>query len=502
MSDSNDQNRYRILFESISEGVLLVNGRNIEDANPVFLEWCGETRNRCIGHPVDLWVVDIGKTKTVVPLDGPEAREIHIRHQNGDFFPARMISVRVPGEGDDKRWVLFHDVSAEKHMEQEMIKHRQLEAIAALSGGIAHDYNNLLTAIIGNLSVALTDLTSNHPLHGLLDQAQQAAMIAKDLTRRLITFSKGGDPVKETVLVAPLVEGATRFALSGSNCVVGFDFEDDLWQIDVDSTQIGQAVHNVVINAKEAMCKGGLVGVQASNLSMEAPRYGLSAGRYISISIRDEGKGISEDVLKRIFDPYFSTKEMGDQRGMGLGLSIANSIVEKHGGRIHVVSEPGAGTTVEILLPASDHELPQKNLSEETEKVADLSGQGRVLVMDDESMILNLADRMLRKLGYDPAFAGTGEAAVKLYKAALQEGNPFALVILDLTVKGGMGGKETILELKKIDPGVRAIVSSGYSEDPVVVDFRRYGFSGVVAKPYRIQEVGLQIKRILSVAKT
>ena len=408
------------------------------------------------------------------------------------------VSVHDVHDGDDGvEIIIVRDIAERKKMQQELLKSRQLESIAALSGGIAHDYNNLLTAIMGNISLALTSIKEDEPMYEWLSQAQDAAMIAKELTRRLITFSKGGVPQKETVNIASLIESATEFALSGSNISAEFNVPVELWCADVDRTQIGQAFHNLVINAREAMPDGGTVTVTAGN-ETAMPDGGVQKyGRYVVVSIKDNGSGISPEALDKIFDPYFSTKVMGDQRGMGLGLSIANSIIEKHEGKIIVDASPGEGALFRVFLPASAANCETAARPEKARLSTKPFGSGKILVMDDEAMIRKLAGNILGKMGFETAFACNGEEALAAYEAAMTSGQPFDIVILDLTVKGGMGGKETIRRLRHLDPNVKAIVSSGYSNDPGVIHYIEHGFCGVVAKPYRIDEIRQQIEEIL-----
>jgi signal transduction histidine kinase/ActR/RegA family two-component response regulator len=418
-------------------------------------------------------------------------------------YAGTWIDVEISGRmlqlnrGFGERLVIRESGKERQRIAQELQKARQLESIAALSGGIAHDYNNLLTAIMGNISLCLTSLDATSPLHGWLNQAQDAALIAKELTNRLITFSKGGSPLKETVNPADLVEGATAFALSGSNLEAFYDLAEDLWPIDVDRMQVGQAIHNIVINAREAMPHGGRLTITARNAMQPKPSGAQSPGRQVVISIIDNGRGIAPALIHRIFDPYFSAKEMGEERGLGLGLSIANSIIEKHGGTIGVTSEPGQGACFSLYLPASKNVITVKQQEDTRPMKTNGSQTGRILVMDDEEMIRNLAGNILTRLGYEPSFARHGDEAIEQYQEALAAGRPYDAVILDLTVKGGMGGKETIQKLVALDPAVRGIVSSGYANDPGVVNYRDYGFCAAVAKPYRIKEISDQLEQLL-----
>jgi len=389
--------------------------------------------------------------------------------------------------------------SLQNDMKQQL---RQLESIAALSGGIAHDYNNLLTAIMGNLSLALETMDTDPKVSHLIENALAASRIAKTLTRTLITFSKGGLPATSPTDIVRLVENTAAFSLSGSNIRCEMVPASGIWSAHVDAQQIGQAIHNLMINAAESMPSGGTVTVRFENTTLDSPNTTLPSGDYVHIAIEDHGVGIPVDNIDKIFDPYFSTKSKGEQKGTGLGLSISHSIIAKHGGEITVCSRTGVGSTFHILLPASHAPAqtiaPNKKTTPAVQPGATLTGHGRILVMDDETMILELAGNMLEHLGYEVDFAEEGETAVRKYKAALASSAPYDAVILDLTIKGGMGGEDTIRQLKKIDPAVKAIVSSGYSENPVVANYADYGFCEVVAKPYEMVEFSRKLHRVVN----
>jgi nitrogen-specific signal transduction histidine kinase/CheY-like chemotaxis protein len=379
---------------------------------------------------------------------------------------------------------------------------RQLESIAALSGGIAHDYNNLLTAIMGNISLAMEQLDADSQTSRLLEKALAASRAAKSLTRTLITFSKGNLPSKTPTDIVEVVENAAAFSLSGSNILCEVAPSAGTWPANADPQQIGQAIHNLLINAAESMPSGGSVVIGFENTVLDSPHSVLPPGRYVHISIKDHGVGIPAENIDRIFDPYFSTKAKGADKGTGLGLSISHSIIAKHGGKITVRSRVGAGSTFHILLPASDENVAADPTSCQAPNIAAsdeiLVGQGKILVMDDEAMILELAGNMLRRLGYAADFAEDGQTAVRKYRAAMEGGAPFDAVILDLTIKGGMGGQETIEQLKAIDPAVKAIVSSGYSDNPVIANYSDFGFLEVVAKPYEINEFSQKLHRVVT----
>jgi PAS domain S-box-containing protein len=494
---------FRTICNHLREGLLVLKDGLPVYANQTLNRLVGCSENQILSMRPEAYLEtnlapDVRRAlyQDLAPGGAVEA-ESRLKTGEGSWIAVEIVGRTLPFDQGFGELIAIREITDRKRIEKELLKARQLESIAALSGGIAHDYNNLLTAIMGNISLCLTSLDTASPQHDWLSQAQDAALIAKELTNRLITFSKGGTPQKETVTPAELVESATEFALSGSNIEVCFDWPTDLWRIDVDRMQVGQAVHNIVINAREAMPEGGVLSVSAWNEVVAQHSGGPVPGRHVVISIQDRGQGIPPGVMNRIFDPYFSTKEMGADRGLGLGLSIANSIIEKHGGAIGVASEPGMGARFSIYMPASEKTIASVT-SEDTCPVQENANcTGRILVMDDEEMIRNLAGNILTRLGYEPAFARHGGEAIAHYRQALETGKPFDAVILDLTVKGGLGGKETIQKLLAIDPSVRGIVSSGYANDPGVTNYRDYGFCAVVAKPYRIQEIKNQLARIL-----
>ncbi len=408
-----------------------------------------------------------------------------------------MVKKSTYEELQQKVKQLEKELSERKVTEEELLKARKLESIAALSGGIAHDYNNLLTSIMGNISLAQTYLEHDDKIYGLLSEAQHASILAKDLTRKLITFSKGGAPIKKTIDISPLVKRATEFSLSGSNIKCGFYIPDELWHVEIDETQIGQAIYNLVMNAREAMSDGGTIRVAAGNVNIIDGAPTLKEGRYVKISFKDEGIGIPKKNMKKIFDPYFTTKEMGTQKGMGLGLSICHSIIKGHGGDVSVESQEGVGATFNIYLSASEGKASKEKPEKSQMNATPVSGKGRILVMDDEKMIRDLAGEILSYLGYKVSFSKDGAKAIEIYKDAMESREPFDAVILDLTVRGGMGGKEAIRKLMEIDPYVTGIVSSGYSDDSVMTDFEKYGFKGVVAKPYSVNEVSVVLGEVI-----
>ena len=394
--------------------------------------------------------------------------------------------------------VLTQDITEKRRMEVELMKTRKLESIGILAGGIAHDYNNLLTAIMGNIFLAKSYFKSYDKVFELLNEAEKASTSAKDLTQKLITFSKGGTLIKKTISISKLVKDAVELALSGSNMKYEFFIPDNLWPVEIDEAQIGQVIHLLVINAKEAMPQGGTITIDSEGVSLSKENlFGLKAGEYVKVSIQDTGVGIPEKDMDRIFDPYFSTKEMGIQKGMGLGLSISHSIIKNHGGVILAESEAGIGTTIYFYLPVDKKSSVEEKHAKQPVKEKIIKGKGKILVMDDEKMVRDIAGNMLDRFGYDVKFSADGSEAIEMYKNAMDAGEPFVAVIMDLTIRDGMGGREAIGKLRKIDPNVKGIVSSGYSNDPVMTDYKAHGFSEALNKPFDMKELSELMQKII-----
>jgi signal transduction histidine kinase/CheY-like chemotaxis protein len=427
----------------------------------------------------------------------PQVLAATLAVKNGQRLDVEISAVGCDFQQKPASLLIVRDISDRLTARESLEKAGKLDAIAALSGGIAHDYNNLLTSIIGNITLAQTHLNPKDKPFRLLGHALVASKTAKNLTQKLITFSKGGSPHKEIAAVDRLVKSATDFTLSGSNIKCNYNFSPDLRLIDVDPSQIGQAIHNVVMNARESMQEGGIIYVTASNSKLADEVPTLVAGHYVKVSIADQGSGIPEKEFERIFDPYYSTKERGNTRGTGLGLSICRSIIRKHGGEVTVESQMGMGTTMHLYLPAANPESLEQTPGDKPNETAPIFGEGKILVMDDDQMIRELAGEILWHLGYEVEFARDGDEAVDLYSRSMKTTRPFDAVILDLTVRGGMGGKEAIQKLIDIDPDIKGIVSSGYSDDPGMTDYKQYGFSGVVAKPYTLEELGGKLSQVL-----
>ena len=397
----------------------------------------------------------------------------------GRFEDDRCVSVRM----------ILHDVTARKKYEEELQKAEKLESIGILAGGIAHDFNNLLTGILGNLSIARIRTTGAADVQQNLSKAEKACLRARDLTQQMLIFSKGGAPVRKATSIADILRESAEFSLRGSNVRCEFGLPDDLPPVDIDEGQIAQVLNNLIINADQAMPDGGTLRVEARTAEVgQGDPLPIRPGRYVRVTVSDTGIGIPEEALPRIFDPFYTTKE----KGSGLGLTTAYSILRHHDGVITADSEPGKGTTFFLYLPVSKGAVPRHA------KPAEESRKRRVLVMDDEEMVREVALDFLGHLGYEGEAVVSGEEAVVAYRGAREAGRPYSAVIMDLTIPGGMGGKEAVLRLRDLDPHVRAIVSSGYSNDPVMSDPEKFGFRGVIAKPYRMRELGEVIDQVLS----
>jgi PAS domain S-box-containing protein len=501
-----EKERLAVTLRSIGEGVIATDTQgHIVLMNGVAEELTGWTQQQVLGQPASR-VFAIFHEESKNRCEDPVERVIQTREvvglANGALLIARDGVARnlaasgapiVDRDGQVVGVVLvFRDVTSKRQTEAELLKMEKLSSLAILAGGIAHDFNNILTGILGNISLAMLSVSKDdRAVVPRLAEAEQATLRARDLVQQLLTFAKGGAPVKELASLAEIIQESTTFTCRGSQVRAEFDLFPDLCPAEVDTGQISQVIQNLVINAVQAMPSGGALKVSAQNAALTA-KSGLpvAAGRYIKICVQDQGMGIPEDHLAKIFDPYFSTK----QKGSGLGLATAFSIITNHDGYMTVESSLGEGTAFYVYLPASQREgKPKRKTSPGI-----LTGKGKILVMDDDDSVREVAGRILSHLGYQPDFARDGEEAIAAYARALAAGQPFAAVIMDLTIPGGMGGKEAIQKLRHIAPEARAIVSSGYADDPIMTHYKKYGFSGVIKKPYRVNAFGKELHRVLT----
>jgi signal transduction histidine kinase/CheY-like chemotaxis protein len=399
--------------------------------------------------------------------------------------------IRDPRTDEEVIEVVMQDVTDLRKMEAELQKASKLESISILASGIAHDFNNILTVIMGNTSLAMMSLKPDDPAARSLAQAEKACLSAKGLTEQLLTFAKGGAPVTRAMSLAQLITESAGFVLRGSNVKCSFRIAEDLWAAEVDAGQFSRVIDNLVINAVQAMPAGGAMVIRAENVTVaDRRRLPMKPGPYVRISVEDRGTGMAPEVLAKVFDPFFTTKA----KGSGLGLTICYSIVTRHGGYLSAESEAGKGSTFCIHLPASERQ-PE---AADPKDVSALTGRGRILLMDDEALVRDVASNILLHLGYEVECAEDGEEAIEKYRRALDSDRPFDAVVMDLTVPGGLGGKDAVARLLQIDPRVVALASSGYSHDPIMADPAAYGFKGSLSKPYTTAELGRALQKLLA----
>lgn len=386
------------------------------------------------------------------------------------------------------------DVTDRKEAEEEMLRARKLDSIGLLAGGIAHDFNNLLGIIQGYIDLASRSMNSPEKIEKYFQKATNATIQAADLTQQLLTFSKGGEPIKKAADVLDIIYQSTDFSLHGSNIKVDYNYQSDLWPADVDSGQISQVIQNLAINARQAMSDGGNLEILCNNciVSESDSNAKVAPGKYIKVSVKDDGIGIPEDMIDSIFDPYFTTKQEGD----GLGLALSYSILKKHNGNITAESTVGEGTTFTLYLPVSEE---QTSIAGTTSTlVTNDIKNARIMIMDDDAMLREISEEMLHNLGYKVTQSPDGSNALIQYQEAMDTDDNIDLVIMDLTIPSGIGGKEAIKMIQKIDPDVKVLVSSGYCNDPVMAHYNDYGFMGAVKKPYSQDELGAAVNDILN----
>ncbi|MGZ8429622.1 MAG: hybrid sensor histidine kinase/response regulator, partial [Candidatus Deferrimicrobiaceae bacterium] len=498
-----EKERAQVTLRSIADGVITTDAEgNVEVMNRHAEGMTGWSQAEAAGRQVrEVFRVLDGRTGQ--ELSDPLAeRQAESRAGQQNVLVARDGTRRliddsvaaIPGGagGIAGAILVFRDMTVKVSKEEEMVKWRKLESLGTLAGGIAHDFNNFLAAILGNISLAKQIMDPGSKAVARLEAAERASARASKLAGKLLTFSKGGRPVRERISLESVVRDSALLSVRGTSVRCEFGIAEDLWATDADAGQIGQAIGNLVINAVQAMPGGGIVRIRGVNVIIgEGEMAYVTPGTYVKIEVADTGVGIPGRILKRIFDPYFTTRE----NGTGLGLTTSYHIMKSHGGNLFVESEPGAGTTVSLYLPASTVCLPGVV---EAERKTARDRKWKVLVMDDEELVRDMAIGMLEHLGYEARGARDGSEAIGMYNDAATEGTPFDLVVMDLTIPGKMGGKEASARLLEMYPDARLIVCSGYSSDPVMSDHTSYGFLGMLGKPFQMEEMKWVVEQVLS----
>jgi PAS domain S-box-containing protein len=488
--------RFENLSEASFETVIFIENGIIIDVNQRFYDMFGYSDNEIIGRDVLETIAPAVRTlsKEMIAAKSGETYETIGLKKDGTVFPIEIRPRELHLRGRNIRISVIRDLTEQKDMEEEVLKSKNLQSVGTLAGGIAHDFNNLLMAIVGNISLAKMNASQDGKITEFLSEAERIAFMGKNLTQQLLTFSRSGEPVRKIVMIGTMLREVSDKLLGSSPIRPRYNIPMDLIPDEVDEDQMKQVIQNMVVNAKEAMPSGGTIVLSCENVNITPQnKLPLIKEDHVKISIHDEGVGIPEENLSKIFDPYFTTKGMGSQKGVGLGLAICYSIIRNHNGYILVDSAPGKGTTFQIYLPASKKDIIEICIEEKVAR----HGKGRVLIMDDEEMILKIAKELLLFMGYEVTTAQSGEETIGFYKQAVELKKPFDAVVLDLAIPGGMGGKEVMHELITIDPHVKAIISSGYLNDPVVKDFKNYGFSGMLTKPYEANELDDKLQSII-----
>ncbi|MFW5862707.1 MAG: PAS domain S-box protein [Spirochaetota bacterium] len=468
----------RMAVEILQQGADLLNGKNIESVFTLVRD-----KN---GIPVEHMLEPVIKNQEVVSYS-----DVKLLVDEGTWYDVELVASPITGinTGVTGVVIVIRDVTSRKKMEHELIKSSRIESLGVFAGGIAHDFNNLLTAILGNISLAKMVYPEDEKLHDILADAEKASARAKTLTQQLLTFSRGGAPIKRVISLQSIVKETVAFVLSGSAVSCEYDIDENLRYINADEGQISQVIQNIIINARQATKDTGSIYIEARNEDNTPPSLPDNEGGYVRVSIHDDGPGIKKEIQEKIFDPYFTTRE----RGSGLGLSVAYSIVNNHGGKITVDSREGSGTTFTLYLPSS----AKKTIECEKFKNPVFNGSGRILLMDDETDILSVLSAILQSAGYDVTTTESGEEALSEFFSAQENGNPYDCVVLDLTVPGHRGGADIIDDIREIDPQVKAIVSSGYANNRVMAAHKDFGFDGVLTKPYTHHEVVSLLKDVM-----
>ncbi len=486
-----EENRER--FEKLAsltfEGILIHRNGLVLDVNESLLKISGYSREELVGkNVVSMFVPEEyhEKIRKEIVKKIVKPYEVMGRKKDGSLIPIEIESRNIESKNEDFRVTAIRDITERKKIEEEHIKLSKLESLGVLAGGIAHDFNNILTGFFGNLELAQMELPAGHPSSPYLARARDAIERATRLTKQLLTFSRGGEPVFEEADLAAVARSIAEFTLSGSNIKVHFSIAEDLRRVRADKGQLEQVITNLVLNAKQAMPGGGSLFITLDNTTN-------TDGDFVRLRIEDEGEGIPPELMQKIFDPFFTTKATGN----GLGLATVFSIIEKHGGHITVDSTAGKGSVFTVFLPPGRSLPVPEPVVPEPPRQDKKAYAGRILVMDDEEMICDIVSAMLESLGYRTETVSDGEEAVEKYAGAYAAGEGYDAVILDLTVPRGTGGLDAVKKILHVDSGARVLVSSGYSGGSILKNYREYGFSGILAKPFRLEELAGELERVL-----
>jgi PAS domain S-box-containing protein len=471
-----------------------------KQVNPSWTRVLGWSRSELLARPVAEFIHPEDRERTLLAranlAKGVPVRELENRYlcKNGTY---RWLSWQSSIEpGNSTVFGVARDITERRQIEHGHLIVSKLQSTGILAGGIAHDFNNLLTGLMLNLEMIRLGGDLNPQQHKHVQQALDIARAANVITAQLLTFASGGDMVHKSTDLRKLLQQSLELALSGSNSRGDHQIAPDLRPAEVDEDQIAQVIRNLVLNAREAMPDGGIVLLQAENIGLDSSNnLELPPGNYLRISVSDEGEGIPPEILPRVFDPYFSTKQRGNQKGMGLGLTICHSVIRKHGGTITVDSQVARGTTIHCYLPASSTPVIATTAAI-TESAPARSR--KILVMDDEESIRSVLTQALAKIGYTVESACDGKEALALYESAREQGSPFDIVMLDLTVKGGMGGAETIKILRERAADVRAVLVTGYNQEQTFRDYAQYGFHAALSKPFQIEKLRTVLSGVLA----
>ncbi|MFC1523307.1 PAS domain S-box protein [Thermodesulfobacteriota bacterium] len=499
------EQRFKVLFDKAVSGINIIDmDRKILQVNESMEKMLGYLPGELVGMNVEEISVpedeqrNLGYFKEMMAgtYDHFRMEKKYYRKDGTLLLGALTVTLIRDHEGQPEFIVGFvEDISERKQMEQEAMRARNLDSLGVLAGGIAHDFNNLLMVIFGNIDLAMDDLKPGDSVYKTLAEAAKSLEKTRRLTNQLLTFAEGGILSKSSISLDTMLKDSCDFIFSGSNIRCDFVKSDDLRQVEIDRDQIEQVIHNLLLNAKEAMPAGGRIRIGMGNISLQKGEIpSVAPGNYVRITVEDEGRGIPRELLPRIFEPYFTTKELSVDKGIGLGLAICHSIVTKHEGHLAVESEPNAGTTIFMYLP-----IIGKGFQESPPVLSDesVSVKRRILILEDDEPVSKMICKMFDRLGYETIVASEGDEAVRIYSEALLSGEVIHAVILDLTIRGGMGGAETMEKLLEIDPDIKAVVASGYAKNEVLIDFKKYGFKAGIPKPYSMKKIRAVMDDIL-----